>query len=51
MSTSTMIQELMKVGEALGYQGAELRDFVREQQNKEREEREREREREKEERE
>ena len=34
MSTSTMIQELMKVGEALGYQGVELRDFVREQQKK-----------------
>ena len=51
MATSTTLHELMKLGEILGYEGAELRDFVREQQTKEREEREKERERLKEERE
>ena len=43
-ASSTVLQELMRLGEALGYEGPDLREFVKEQQEKDREGRREERE-------
>ena len=40
----TSVQELKDIGEAMGLKGSELRDFIKEQQDREREERQKQRE-------
>ena len=44
----TSVQELKEIGEAMGLKGSELRDFIKDQQDREREERQKQREHEKE---